>query len=467
MSPTNNKSIGGALTTEGGSNVSGRAGVIRGAQPGPHQANPEGASGYRAGSGSTSTGNPPEAQGVSQYRQQPQGNYVVDDALLGTDPIGAQKGKNGPEKQKFLCAHCRRKRWVIDSEAGSAAEMTRFTRCMFCVVAERDERARGQLQAALLEELDNLRKSIKQSLGAFEVRIEERTPARSGEASHSRAGEAATEDLRKEFSSFKEQVFHELDGMRSKVARSTPQPQPKKKMTVASPPGAARSEADPPGDASKGCSPGGDEEAFIEDAWVRVVKKAARPNIRLERQVPQVPAREEQPSNNNTKKKLRRRRRKRAVTKEVAPAARQQSECTRATNLLVGDSLVARETGRFFSQLRSANSARAFPGARVKRVTKEVAKLNLHRDSMLLLTVGGNDLSLKNRKCGSSEGLVGDFDRLIKTAKSKTSRLIVVGLVPRKYRTGEDYSRALGVNRRLESLCNLQHTIYRPVGDLL
>ena len=101
MSPIN-KSIGGALTTEGESNVSGRAGVIKGAQPGPYQANPEGASGYQAGSRSTATGNPPEAQEVSNYPKQPQGNYVVDGAidtyLLETDPIGAQKGKNGPEK---------------------------------------------------------------------------------------------------------------------------------------------------------------------------------------------------------------------------------------------------------------------------------------------------------------------------------------------------------------------------------
>ena len=59
MSPINDKSIGGALTTEGGSNVSGRAGVIRGAQPGPHQANPDGVSGYRAGSWSTVTGSTP------------------------------------------------------------------------------------------------------------------------------------------------------------------------------------------------------------------------------------------------------------------------------------------------------------------------------------------------------------------------------------------------------------------------
>ena len=330
--------------------------------------------------------------------------------------------------------------------------MTRFTRCMFCVVEKRDERASMQLQAALLKEMEYLRKIMEQSLSTFEAKIEERTPARSDEASHSRAGEAATEDLRKELSSLKEHVHRELDGMRSKVARSTPQPKPIRTKTVASPPGAARSEADPPGDASRACSPGGDVEAFIEDAWVRVVKKAARPNVRLERQVPQAPPREEQPSKNNNKRR-RRRRRKRRVAKEVAPAARQQSECARAPILLVGDSLVAREKGRLFSQLRPANSARAFPGARVKRVTEEVAKLNLHRDSTLLLTVGGNNLFLKNGKCGSSEGLIGDFDGLIRTAKSKTSRLIVVGLVPRKYRTREDYSRAIGVNRRLESLC--------------
>ena len=202
MSPINNKTIGNALTTKSESNVSGKVGVIRGAQSGPHQANPKGASGYQAGSRSKATGNSPETQEVSQYPQKPQGNYVVDGAidthLLGTILIGAQKGKNGPEKQKFLCAHCRRKRWVIDSEAGCAVEMTRFTRSMFCVVENKDERARMQLQSVLLKEMEYLRKSIEQSLVTFEVKIEERTPTRSGEASHSRAGEAATEDLRKE-----------------------------------------------------------------------------------------------------------------------------------------------------------------------------------------------------------------------------------------------------------------------------
>ena len=96
MSPTN-KSIGCALTTEGESNVSGRAGVIRGAQPGPHQANPRKSQWLPGWLRVTVTGNPPEAQEVSHFPRQPQGNYVVDGAigthLLGTDPIVDQKVK--------------------------------------------------------------------------------------------------------------------------------------------------------------------------------------------------------------------------------------------------------------------------------------------------------------------------------------------------------------------------------------
>lgn len=386
-----------------------------------------------------------QAQEVSPYPRVTKGNYVVDGAIdthhLGTDPLGTQKGKNGPEKQKFLCAQCRQKRWVIDSEVGCTAEMTRFTRCMFCVVSNKEERARGKLQAALLQEISNLQKSIEQRMCALEAKLEEKTPAMSGEASRQPAGNATEDfrqDLRQELSSLREVVFRELDGVRSKVARSTTTPQPTMTRTTA-------------------CSPGGDEEAFIEDAYARVVSGAHRTNVHSERGTSQAPPREEQPSKKKVSKRKRRRRRKRKRTeaKGEAPAVTQQCtcRCARAPNLLIGDSMVGRETGRFFSQLQPANSARAFPGSRVQGVVEEVAKLDLNGDSTLLLSVGGNDLFLRNGKCGSSDGLVGDFGRLIKTAKSKTSRLVVVGLIPRKYRSRQDYSRALGVNRRLESLC--------------
>ena len=135
---------------------------------------------------------------------------------------------------------------------------------MFRVVANSEYHARGKLQAALLEEMDNLRRSIEQSMCTLEAEIEKRTHARIVEASHSRAGDASTEDLRQELGSLREHVLRELDGMQSKDARSTPQLT--KTKTMVTPPGTAQSEADLPGDASKACSPGGDKEGCIEKA---------------------------------------------------------------------------------------------------------------------------------------------------------------------------------------------------------
>ena len=70
------------------SNVSGRAGIFRDAQPGPNQANREGVSGYQADSRSKVTGSSPEAKGVSQYPWEAQGNYVVGGAINMHAPSG-------------------------------------------------------------------------------------------------------------------------------------------------------------------------------------------------------------------------------------------------------------------------------------------------------------------------------------------------------------------------------------------
>ena len=112
--PFINKTIGGALTTECEGNVSGRAGVIRGAQPGPHQANPEGVSGSHTGCRSKATVDLHEVQIENQFPREAQGNYVVDGAidthLLGTEVLGTQRGKGGPWALKFRCAQCRKKK---------------------------------------------------------------------------------------------------------------------------------------------------------------------------------------------------------------------------------------------------------------------------------------------------------------------------------------------------------------------
>ena len=68
----------------------------------------------------------------------------------------------------------------------------------------------------------------------------------SGEAHHKRARNA-TEDLRQELSSLREQVFRELDKVRSTVARFNRKSI--KTKTEVDPPGIALTEVDPPGDA--------------------------------------------------------------------------------------------------------------------------------------------------------------------------------------------------------------------------
>ena len=166
----------------------------------------------------------------------------------------------------------------------------------------------------------------------------------------------------------------ELGFLREYVLRELLGPLPNRVVgEVATNPGNAQSEADPPSNASKSCSPSGDKEAFIEDARVRMFKETPLPSVRLERKTTQAPPREEQPTKKDPQKRKRRRRRrqmKRAVAKGEAPGVTQQCQCTRTQSLLVGDSLVGWETGRIFSQLQPANSAMAFPSARVKKVVK-------------------------------------------------------------------------------------------------
>ena len=81
--------------------------------------------------------------------------------------------------------------------------------------------AYGELQAVLLQEINNLQKNIKLRMRNLMAEIKKRTTARSSEASHRRKHNA-TEDLHQELSSLREQVLWELDSIRLKFARSTP-----------------------------------------------------------------------------------------------------------------------------------------------------------------------------------------------------------------------------------------------------
>ena len=57
---------------------------------------------------------------------------AIDTHKLGGEPLGPQRGKNGPQKTKFICSRCRKHRWISDSDAGSAANLHRLSMCGYC-----------------------------------------------------------------------------------------------------------------------------------------------------------------------------------------------------------------------------------------------------------------------------------------------------------------------------------------------
>ena len=154
------------------------------------------------------------------------------------------------------------------------------------------------------------------------------------------------------------------------------------------------------------------------------------------------------------KTRKRKRRRKKKSGAEEVPLPREESSQPRcAPCVLLGDSMVGKETGRLFTGLSAENQFRSLPGAGVDRVRQEIGKLDLDRNSTLVLSVGGNDLFRRDGRPGSPDKLLDDFSSLLTTAKRRVNRCIVVGLIPRRYATVEQNRRACDVNKRLATLC--------------
>jgi lysophospholipase L1-like esterase len=71
------------------------------------------------------------------------------------------------------------------------------------------------------------------------------------------------------------------------------------------------------------------------------------------------------------------------------------------------------------------------------------------KPSHMILHVGGNDVM----RVGS-EKIVADYERLLVRAGEVNDSLVVTGIVPRYSQDSEWSSRAIGINVRIESLCN-------------
>ena len=92
----------------------------------------------------------------------------------------------------------------------------------------------------------------------------------------------------------------------------------------------------------------------------------------------------------------------------------------------------------------------------------------IDRTTTLVLSVGGNDFYPRgNRPSPDGYGIHREFEELLKLAKSKTNKIVVVGLVPRRGFRFEMYMRARGLNDYLNDLC-LQYSLkFAKPWDLL
>jgi len=366
-------------------------------------------SGFGDSQSPTSGSGEPKSPTVSRVPLRPLPDYakdgVIDTFKLGSEPIG----KSGSERQKFLCFKCRKRRWVIDSEAGAPASLTRFTTCSFCDARAYTDRQVVRKEQSFLAEIGRLQTYLESKLSSFEARVE----------------------------TLRTQLFGEIRAIRSRViVSSTPERE------------VAPSQAADAGGSSPrvGDSPR-DVESYIDTIYRRVVQSETGVEVPSGRVAPPVTA---EPREVRGRTRRRRRRRKRAAAREDKSS---QAVEEASVNLLLGDSLVGRATESYFTGLSPSNKCQAYPGAGVWKVTGVVSKLRPAPRNTLILSVGGNDFFGRRGRTGEAKPMLQDYNTLLEMARSKTSRCVVVGLVPRKYRSNADYSKARNVNKKIEDLC--------------
>ena len=469
-SPTKKKSNGvnGSPTPQSGGRVACWQVSVGQAGAGHHQATDPGCGGNQAHPAATarnSTGDELELGLLENVPLRPVPGYAddgyIDVRLLGSEPIGIQTGKNGAQKQKFLCAKCNKKRWIIDSDASCASEMTRFTLCSFCSVSARADRRINESNSALLLELQGLQDRVDMRLSSFETRLSELESKQLRPVSDPRPSvveERSPGQLRTEFNDLREHLNSEISRMRSLVA---PHREPSRVSTEVRRSVGGVSEVEMASVGSPGVlsgrSPGA--ESFIADAYRRVILSNGDrvsdppPSPRLPRAAPVERTADEvvrTVTATRTRRTRKRKNRSGNPRNGTQPAGSTRSS---PDTLLVGDSLVGRLTAKLFTGTSSGNFCTSLPGAGVREVTEDIRKLEPAPQNTLIVSVGGNDFFRRDKKAADIGALMRSYDTLLNLARSKTGRCVVVGLIPRMYYNSRAYEAARDVNGKLADKC--------------
>lgn len=428
-----------------------------------------------------------ESVSVRSTRQR-KASTVSDTATEAKKAKVGQSG--GPTRLKHRCFTCAKNKWVVDYGADSAEDLSRTSVCLFCEL----KTSNLSLQRELQEVRKDCDRRLKEQRTQFEAELrdlrEEFLAVGRGLATTSTPGRPSYASIAKtpprlvEVESRMRALAERFEELQREVATKDTAPE---RMSLGSP-------SEPQVVDLSGESLGAVERYIDRMAEsVRALRPSEtprrgdsshRPTVaprQLLRPPPPSSGRPTEGEDGTSNQRRTRRRRGRRKARAAAPVQRPEPPqlaerrgsgrrhagrgpgttsrdgglrpLEEPLNLLIGDSMVSRDVTRVFSARRKANRVMSFPGARVTRITTEIGKLSLNKDSTIVVSVGGNDLFLSRHRCGPSEVLLRDFEDLVRAAKKKTSRVIVVGLIPRRFHQDEHYSKAVGVNERLAMLC--------------
>ena len=121
-----------------------------------------------------------------------------------------------------------------------------------------------------------------------------------------------------------------------------------------------------------------------------------------------------------------------------------------ASTFLVGDSMIRQQLTEFCGRVKRRRRVFCMPGAGIDDVTvmKDKVSEEATADTLFVIHAGTNDV----RKTRSEE-LLDKYRKLIQQYKTKSSNIMISGVLPRIAADDLFYSKAFSLNSRLRNLC--------------
>ena len=144
-----------------------------------------------------------------------------------------------------------------------------------------------------------------------------------------------------------------------------------------------------------------------------------------------------------------------ALDDEVSDSV--EPEETEIDSYVIGDSIVREQVYHFAmrnNRQRKSRIVKSYSGCKAKKVVEEVNSIDTkNKNVCIIANADGNDLYKKGNKVGNSEPLLEDLKSLVNSVANKTSRGILMGILPRRYASYYATSKAIALNERISEFC--------------